>query len=124
MAVQLEELHGRRLFDLQAEVAGDLPQNMIKVRKMIDGHVAHKRAADFVVTRAPMQPAKEKETLHARGKTNNNPGGVHGSVVSRASSIEAERQSAGPKSNFEAAVRRVARAAVEQLRRNPQRAAE
>jgi hypothetical protein len=39
--------------------AYDLPQRVIKVRKVIDGHIAYKRAANFVVTRAAMQPSDE-----------------------------------------------------------------
>ncbi len=60
-AVQLEELHGRWLLELDAEVSSDLAQGVIKVRKVIDGHVANEGAANFVVARAAVQPAKKEE---------------------------------------------------------------
>jgi hypothetical protein len=59
--VQLEELDGRRVLELDAELAGDLAQGVIEVREVIDGHVADEGGANFVVARAPVQPAKEEE---------------------------------------------------------------
>jgi hypothetical protein len=77
LAVQFETVHGRGFLKLDAEVAGDLAQGVIEVRKVIDGHVANESTADFVVACAAMQPAKKKEQLQARGKTNHDPVGIH-----------------------------------------------
>jgi hypothetical protein len=77
LAVQLEELHGRRFLELDAEVAGDLAQGVIKVREVIDGHIANEGAANFVVSRAAVQPAKKEQQLKARGEANDDPVGIH-----------------------------------------------
>ena len=96
-------------------MAGDLPQDMVEVRKVVDGHVSNERAANFIVTCSPVQPSKKEKTLNARGKSDDDPVGIHKSVECQDSSIEAKRKTARPKSDSEAVVRRVARAGVEQL---------
>jgi len=68
-----------RLLELEAEAPGDLPQRVIEVRQMIDGHVAHEGAAYFVVTRATVQPPQKDEELDAGSKADNDPVWVHGS---------------------------------------------
>jgi hypothetical protein len=60
-AVQFQELHGWRLFELDAEVVADLAQAVIEMREMVQGHVTDERAADFVIARAPVQPANEEK---------------------------------------------------------------
>jgi hypothetical protein len=64
-AIQFQELDWWRLLDLDAEVAGDLAQGVIEVRKVIDGHVANEGATNFVVARASVQPAQKEEQLQA-----------------------------------------------------------
>jgi hypothetical protein len=64
-AIQLEELDGRRLFELDPELAGDFAQGVVEVREVIDGHVANEGAANFVVSRAAVQPAQEEKELKA-----------------------------------------------------------
>ena len=76
--VQLHELHWRMLFKFQAQVAGDLPQGVVKMRKVVDGHVADERAANFIITSAAMQPTEKDEELDDRSETNYDPVGVHG----------------------------------------------
>jgi hypothetical protein len=44
-------------------VAGDLPQGVVKMREVVDGHVAYKCAANFVVSRAAMQPPEKHKEL-------------------------------------------------------------
>ena len=83
VAVELEELDGRRFFEFDAEVAGDLAQGVIEVREVVDGHVANEGAANFVVARAAMQPAEEEEKLEARGEGDDDPVGVHGFWVAQ-----------------------------------------
>ena len=56
LAVQLEELDVRGFVELDAEVAGDLAQGVVKVREVIDGHVANEGAANFVVASAAVEP--------------------------------------------------------------------
>ena len=77
VAVQFEKLDGRRVLELDAELAGDLAQCVIEVRKVIDGHIANKGAANFIVASAAVQPAKKEEQLKARGKANDDPVGIH-----------------------------------------------
>ena len=124
VAVEFQKMHGRRFFDFHAEVDSDLPQGMIEVRKMVDGHIAHKRASNFIVTHASVQPTDEEETLNARGEGDDDPIGIHGMVMEQGLSIEAKRQTAGPESDFKSTGRRIAYAGVEQLRRNAQRSSE
>jgi hypothetical protein len=81
LAVEFQELDWRRFLDLQAEAAGNLTQGVIEVRMVVDGHVAHEGAADFIVAHAAMQPTKKEETLHARGKTDDDPIGIHRFVL-------------------------------------------
>jgi len=38
------------------------------MRQVIDGHVAHKRAGDFVVAHAPVQPAQKQGELRDAGQ--------------------------------------------------------
>jgi hypothetical protein len=59
--VQLQELHARRFFKFDAEMVADLAQSVIKMRKMIEGHITDERVSDFVITRAPVQPANEEK---------------------------------------------------------------
>jgi len=63
MAIEFEELDGRRVLELDAELASDLAQRVIEVREVIDGHVADEGDANFVVAGAPVQPAKEEKQL-------------------------------------------------------------
>jgi len=81
VAVQFQELDRWRLFQLNAELAGDLAQRVIQVREMIDGHVANEGAANFVVARAPVQPAEEEKELKTCRETDNDPVGIHGGFV-------------------------------------------
>src|SRR6266566_8644994 len=101
MTVQFHELHGGRFFKLHAQVAGDLPQGVVKMGKVVEGHVSYKCAANFVVARSAMEPPKEHNKLDERGETGDDPVGIHGSVGAVVSSIEAERQTAGPESEAE-----------------------
>jgi len=78
LAIEFQELHGRGLFEFQAQTAGDLAQGMVEVWEVIDGHVADEGAANFVVTRAAMKPAKEDEELNAGGEGDDDPVWVHG----------------------------------------------
>src|SRR6267143_5813896 len=100
MTVQFHELHGGWFFKLHAQVAGDLPQDVVKMGKVVEGHVSYKCATNFVVARAAMQPQEKHDKLDERGKTGDDPVGIHGSVGAAGSSIEAERQTARP--DFEA----------------------
>jgi hypothetical protein len=77
VAVQLEELDGGRVSELDAELAGDLTQGVVEVREVIDGHVANEGAANFVVAGAAVQPAKKEEQLEARGEADDDPVGIH-----------------------------------------------
>jgi len=77
LAVQLEELDVRGFVELDAEVAGDLAQGVVKVREVIDGHVANEGAANFVVASAAVEPTKKEEQLEERGKANDYPVGIH-----------------------------------------------
>src|SRR6266436_63126 len=113
MTVQFHELHGGRFFKLHAQVAGDLPQGVVKMGEMVDGHVSYKCAANFVVARAAMQPSEKHDKLDKRGETGDDPIGIHGSVGAVVSSIEAERQTARSESEAESACLCVACSCVE-----------
>src|SRR5258706_5192957 len=115
MTVQFHELHGGRFFKLHAQMAGDLPQGVVKMGKVVEGHVSYKCAANFVVARAAMQPAEKHDKLDERGETGDDPVGIHGSVGAAGSSIEAGRQTARAGSDAEATSPRVACPCVEQL---------
>ena len=115
MTVQFHELHGGRFFKLHAQVAGDLPQGVVEMGKVVEGHVSYKCAANFVVARAAMQPPEKHDKLDERGETGDDPVGIHGSVGAPGSSIEAERQTARAESDAESTSLRVARSCVEQL---------
>ena len=90
LPVEFQELHGRGLLDLQSKVAGDLPQRVIEMRKMVEGHVAHKGTPYFIIARTAMQPPEKEGELDKRGEANNDPIGIHGSGVRRVSSVEAK----------------------------------
>jgi predicted RecA/RadA family phage recombinase len=60
-AIQFQEMNGRGILELDAQVTGDLAQGMVEVREVVDGHVANEGAADFVVAGAAVQPAEEEE---------------------------------------------------------------
>src|SRR5277367_811897 len=66
-AVKLDEAHERRLVELNSLLAGDGVERRIDVRQMICGDVVYKRANDFVVAHAAVQPPQEKNELHADG---------------------------------------------------------
>jgi hypothetical protein len=80
LPIQFQKLNGWRLLELDAEMAGDLAQSVIEMRKMIQGHIANEGAANLVVARAAVQPANEKEQLEARRKGNDKPVKIHMSV--------------------------------------------
>jgi hypothetical protein len=80
VAIQFEELDGRRILELDAELTGDLAQGVVEVREVVDGHVANEGAANFVVAGAAVQPAKKEVQLEARGKANDDPVGIHRGV--------------------------------------------
>jgi hypothetical protein len=87
---------------LDAEVAGDLAQGMIEVREVIDGHVTDESAANFVVARAAVQPAKEEEQLQARRETDDDPVGIHKSLGRKElSSSNQDAICAGARTNSE-----------------------
>lgn len=46
---------------MDAELPGDFAQGVVKVREVIDSHVTDEGAADFIVARAPVQPAEEEK---------------------------------------------------------------
>ena len=115
MTVEFHELHGGRFFKLHAQVAGDLPQGVVEMGKVVEGHVSYKCAANFVVARAAMQPPEKHDKLDERGETGDDPVGIHGSVGAPGSSIEAERQTARAESDAESTSLRVACSCVEQL---------
>jgi hypothetical protein len=48
------------------------------VGEMIDGHVADKCAANFIIARAAMQPSQENKKLNQRCEADNNPIRIHG----------------------------------------------
>ncbi len=115
MTVQLHELHGGWFFKLHAQVAGDLPQGVVKMGKVIESHVSYKCAANFVVARTAMQPPEKHDKLDERGEARDDPVGIHGSVGAAGSSIEAERQTARGESDAESTSPCVACPCVEQL---------
>src|SRR5277367_1498821 len=65
--VKFDEAHERRLVELNSLLAGDGVERRIDVRQMICGDVVYKRANDFVVAHAAVQPPQEKNELHADG---------------------------------------------------------
>ena len=83
VAVQLEELDGRGILELDVEAGSDLAQGVIEVREVVDGHVANEGAANFVVAGAAVQPAEEEEQLEARGEADDDPVGIHGGLLHR-----------------------------------------
>jgi hypothetical protein len=119
MAIEFQKLHSGRVGEFQAQTFPDLAQGVIKVREVMDSHIADKLAPDFVVAGAAMQPAKKDEELHKRGDADNEPVRIHKSPMKPECcarlSVEAERQAAWTETKFEAAALRVARAGVEQL---------
>src|SRR5882672_7401496 len=115
MTVQFHDLHGGLFCKLHAQVAGDLPQGVVKMGKVVEGHVSYKCAANFVVARAAMQPPEKHDKLDERGEARDDPVGIHGSVGTAGSSIEAERQTARPESEAESSSLRVARSCIKQL---------
>jgi hypothetical protein len=74
---EFQELDVGWLFEFDAQLTGDLPQSVVKVREMVDGHVAYEGAANFVVACAAMQPPQKDEKLDERGKSDDNPVGIH-----------------------------------------------
>ena len=91
LAVQFHELHRGRVSKFYAQVAGDLPQGIVKVRKVVDGHVAYKCGANFVVAGAAMQPPEKDEELDERGETDDDPVRIHGGGVRRRFDVNAIR---------------------------------
>jgi hypothetical protein len=81
LSIEFQELHGRGFPEFEAEAGSDLPQGLVEMRKVVDGHVADKRAAHFIVAHTAMQPPQEEERLQARGKADDDPVGIHKSVV-------------------------------------------
>jgi hypothetical protein len=81
LAVQFHEMQGGRFLNLNTQVAGDLPQGVIKVWKVVECHIAYECGANFIVARAAMQPPEKDEELDERGEANNNPVGIHVGVV-------------------------------------------
>jgi hypothetical protein len=57
------ELHRGRLWEFDAQAVTDAPHGVIEIRKMNDRHVTNKRAPDFVVARATVQPPQKHEKL-------------------------------------------------------------
>src|SRR6266576_2908841 len=115
MTVQLHELHGGWFFKLHAQVAGDLPQRVVEMGKVVEGHVSYKCAANFVVARAAMQPPEKHDKLDERGEARDDPVGIHGSVGAGGSSIEAERQTARAESDAKSTSTAPTRSCVKQL---------
>ena len=64
MAVQIEELHERRLFERNSLLRRDGAQGGIDVRQMIQRDVADKRARNLVVAHPPVQPAQKQPELN------------------------------------------------------------
>jgi hypothetical protein len=77
LAIQFQEVDGRGFLKLDAEVAGDLAQGVIEVGEMIDGHVSHEGAANFIIAGAAVQPAKKEKHLEARREADHDPVGIH-----------------------------------------------
>jgi hypothetical protein len=61
VAIEFEELDGRGVLELDAELAGDLAQGVIEMGEVIDCHIADEGGANFVVTGTPVQPTEEEE---------------------------------------------------------------
>ena len=80
LVVQFHELDRGRLVQFHAEARGELPERVIDVRQMIDRHVAHEGAVDFVVSRATMQPAQKNSELSDDCGRYDEPVGIHGSA--------------------------------------------
>src|SRR3977135_1012343 len=96
MTVQFHELHGGRFFKLHAQMAGDLPQGVVKMGKVVEGHVSYKCAANFVVTRAAMQPPEKHDKLDERGEAGDDPIGIHGRWVRQAHPLRPNDRPPGP----------------------------
>ncbi len=60
-AIQLKKLHRRRVLELDAQVAGDLAQTVVEMRKVIESHVANEGAANFIVACAAVQPSNKEK---------------------------------------------------------------
>jgi hypothetical protein len=60
MSIQLEKLNGRRIFELDAQVAGDLAQSVIEMREVVEGHIANERAANFIIACPAVQPSQKE----------------------------------------------------------------
>ena len=67
VALEFDEAHEGRLAGLNSLLPRNGVQRRIDVRQMICGDVAHKRAHDFVIAHAAVQPAQEQNELHADG---------------------------------------------------------
>jgi hypothetical protein len=65
VTLEFDKPHQRRLMRLNSLLARDGVQCGIDAREMVCGKVAHKRAYDFVVAHAAVQPAQEENELHA-----------------------------------------------------------
>jgi hypothetical protein len=52
--IELQELYWRRLVEFESQARGDLPQGVIEMRKVIDGHITHEYAAHFIVAHTPV----------------------------------------------------------------------
>src|SRR5271165_1098958 len=57
LPIQLQKLHGRRIFQLDAQVAGDLAQAVVEMRQVIEGHVSNESMANFIIAGAAVQPS-------------------------------------------------------------------
>ena len=71
VAGKFQKLDGRGLLEFQSKARGDLAQRQVEMRQMIDGHIAHKGASNFIVARAPVQPPEKHKALHASGYSDN-----------------------------------------------------
>jgi hypothetical protein len=81
LAVEFHEVDVGRFFQLQSQVAGDLSQRVIQVRKVVDGHIADKRAANFIIARAAMQPSEENRELDEARESDDDPVGIHSGLL-------------------------------------------
>jgi hypothetical protein len=91
LTVEFHELYGGRVPKFYAQVAGDLPQGVVKMWKMVDGHVPHEGGPNFVVARTAMQPPEKDEELDERGETDDDPVRIHESVFGRRFNVSAIR---------------------------------
>jgi hypothetical protein len=77
VSLEFDEAHERRFMRLNSLLPSNGVQSRINVREMVCGDVTHKRAHNFVVAHAAVQPAQEEHELHADG----NEGGQNGGPV-------------------------------------------